>query len=65
LQETPWGRLEFLRTWDLMARALPQPPADVLDVGGGAGIYAGPLASSGYRVTLVDPVAEHVAQVVS
>ncbi|WP_203912319.1 class I SAM-dependent methyltransferase [Rhizocola hellebori] len=62
LQATPWGRLEFLRTWDLLTRTLPEAPADVLDVGGGAGIYAGPLAFSGYRVQLVDPMAEHVAQ---
>jgi SAM-dependent methyltransferase len=61
LQVTPWGRLEFLRTWDLLIRTLPQTPAEVLDVGGAAGIYAGPLASVGYRVKLVDPMAEHVA----
>ncbi|MBM2616127.1 methyltransferase domain-containing protein [Actinoplanes sp. LDG1-06] len=55
------GRLEFLRTWDVLVRALPEAPADVLDVGGATGVYAKPLAEAGYRVTVVDPVGEHVA----
>jgi hypothetical protein len=28
------GRLEFLRTWDVLTRVLPAAPASVLDVGG-------------------------------
>ncbi|TYC02946.1 methyltransferase domain-containing protein [Micromonospora sp. WP24] len=56
------GRLEFLRTWDVLNRVLPEAPADVLDVGGATGVYAGPLARAGYRVHVVDPVPEHVAQ---
>lgn len=56
------GRLEFLRTRELLARHLPPPPADILDVGGGAGIYALPLAADGHAVTLLDPVALHVEQ---
>jgi len=56
------GRLEFLRTWDVLIRTLPAPPADLLDVGGAVGTYARPLAEAGYRVHLVDPVPEHVAQ---
>jgi SAM-dependent methyltransferase len=55
------GRLEFLRTWDILTRALPAPPATVLDVGGATGAYAAPLARAGYAVTVVDPVPEHVA----
>jgi SAM-dependent methyltransferase len=55
------GRLEFARTRDVLARVLPPPPATVLDVGGATGAYAGPLAAEGYRVHVVDPVAEHVA----
>lgn len=55
------GRLEFLRTWDVLGRELPAPPASVLDVGGGMGVYAGPLAAAGYDVRLVEPVPEHVA----
>jgi ubiquinone/menaquinone biosynthesis C-methylase UbiE len=59
---TDWGRLEFLRTRELLARHLPAPPAVVLDVGGGAGAYALPLAREGYDVHLLDPVALHVEQ---
>jgi S-adenosylmethionine-dependent methyltransferase len=33
---------------------LPPPPADVLDVGGGAGHQSYPLAQAGYDVTLLD-----------
>ena len=57
-----WGRLEFLRTRELLSRFLPSPPATVLDVGGAAGAYALPLAAEGYEVHLVDPVALHVEQ---
>jgi len=55
------GRLEFLRTWDVLTRVLPSAPASVLDVGGATGVYAGPLARAGYRVHVVDPVAAQVA----
>ncbi len=34
---------------------LPEPPATVLDVGGGAGHQSFPLAQAGYQVTLLDP----------
>jgi SAM-dependent methyltransferase len=34
---------------------LPPPPAEVLDVGGGAGHQSFPLALAGYDVTLLDP----------
>jgi len=57
-----WGRLEFLRTRELLARFLPPAPATVFDVGGAAGAYALPLAAEGYAVHLVDPVALHVEQ---
>jgi SAM-dependent methyltransferase len=56
------GRLEFLRTWDVLTRVLPAAPAEVLDVGGATGVYAGPLAESGYRVYVVDPVPEQVTE---
>jgi SAM-dependent methyltransferase len=57
-----WGRLEFVRTRELLARFLPAAPATVLDVGGAAGAYALPLAAEGYEVHLLDPVALHVEQ---
>jgi ubiquinone/menaquinone biosynthesis C-methylase UbiE len=47
---------------ELLYRLLPAPPARLLDVGGGPGMYAAPLARRGYRVQLVDPVRLHVAQ---
>jgi SAM-dependent methyltransferase len=54
------GRLEFLRTWDVLTRTMPTAPARVLDVGGATGVYAGPLARAGYQVRVVDPVLDHV-----
>jgi S-adenosylmethionine-dependent methyltransferase len=36
---------------------LPPPPAQLLDVGGGAGHQSFPLAQAGYDVTLLDPSA--------
>jgi SAM-dependent methyltransferase len=60
----PDGRpsLEFVRSMELLDRLLPRPPARVLDVGGGPGTYAAPLARLGYRVHVVDPVRLHVEQ---
>jgi hypothetical protein len=56
------GRLEFARTMELLERFLPPVPAVVLDVGGGAGGYALPLARRGYEVHLLDPIALHLEQ---
>jgi len=56
------GGLEFVRTRELLARFLPAPPAIVIDVGGGAGAYAVPLAAEGYEVYLLDPIPLHVEQ---
>lgn len=56
------SRIEFERTKELLRRFLPQPPATVLDVGGGPGAYAAWLAGLGYDVHLVDPVPLHVEQ---
>ena len=41
------GLIEFLRTQSVLRRALPPPPAAVLDVGGGAGVHAAWLARDG------------------
>lgn len=54
--------LEFARSMELLDRLLPTPPARVLDVGGGPGTYAAPLARRGYQVQLLDPVPLHVEQ---
>jgi ubiquinone/menaquinone biosynthesis C-methylase UbiE len=54
------GRLEMLRTQELLRRFLPGAPARVLDVGGGTGVHARWLVADGYEVELVDPVARHV-----
>ncbi|WP_456820974.1 class I SAM-dependent methyltransferase [Cellulomonas sp. URHB0016] len=56
------GRLEALRTTELLHRWLPAAPAVVLDVGGAAGRYALPLADEGYEVHLVEPVPLHLDQ---
>jgi ubiquinone/menaquinone biosynthesis C-methylase UbiE len=58
----PWGELERLRTQSILARNLPSAPAVILDVGGGAGAYAFPLAQQGYQVYLIDPVELHLEQ---
>ena len=47
-------RLEEARTRELVLRHAPEPPADVLDVGGAAGAYAFWLAELGYGVRLRD-----------
>ncbi|SNY45209.1 class I SAM-dependent methyltransferase [Paractinoplanes atraurantiacus] len=54
------GRLEFLRTFDVLHRELPPAPASILDVGGATGVYAEPLAAAGYHVHVIDPVPSHV-----
>jgi ubiquinone/menaquinone biosynthesis C-methylase UbiE len=56
------GRLEYLRTMELLSRFLPPAPATVLDVGGGTGAYALPLARKDYSVHLIDPIPLHVEQ---
>jgi ubiquinone/menaquinone biosynthesis C-methylase UbiE len=55
-------QLEFERTKELLCERLPQLPATVLDVGGGAGPYALWLAELGYDVHLIDPAANLVAE---
>ena len=52
-------RLEYLRTVELLERFVPAGAA-VLDVGGGTGVYAVPLAEAGCSVRLLDPMPGHV-----
>jgi ubiquinone/menaquinone biosynthesis C-methylase UbiE len=59
---SPFGQLELLRTQEILRRYLPKPPATVLDVGGGPGIYAAWLARLGYEVHLIDPMPLHLEQ---
>jgi SAM-dependent methyltransferase len=54
--------LELLRTRVLLERFLPDPPARILDVGGGSGVYASWLSGRGYQVHLIDPVPLHREQ---
>ena len=49
-------RLEEARTRELILRHAPSPPAEILDVGGAAGVYAFWLAELGYDVRLIDAV---------
>jgi SAM-dependent methyltransferase len=54
------GRLELVRTQEILRRHLPKAPADILDVGGATGVHAEWLAADGYRVTIVDLTPRHV-----
>jgi SAM-dependent methyltransferase len=65
LRRSPHGRLEFLRTQELLRRHLPAGGLRVLDVGGATGIHAAWLAADGHRVHVVDPVPAHVAAAAS
>jgi ubiquinone/menaquinone biosynthesis C-methylase UbiE len=56
------GQLELVRTQELLVRYLPSPPAVLLDVGGGPGVYACWLAQQGYEVHLIDAVPLHIEQ---
>jgi len=56
------GPMELVRTQELIERFFPAPPAVVLDVGGGPGVYASWLARLGYQVHLVDAVPLHIEQ---
>jgi 2-polyprenyl-3-methyl-5-hydroxy-6-metoxy-1,4-benzoquinol methylase len=51
LQKDPVGRLELIRTRLLLERFLPEPPAAILDVGGGPGAYAAELGEAGYTLS--------------
>ena len=67
LQNDNSGKLEFLMTMGVLEKYLPAVGAkkpecaiadgaefSILDLGGGAGVYAFPLAERGYKVTLAD-----------
>jgi SAM-dependent methyltransferase len=54
------GPLEFERTIELLQRFLPAHACEILDVGGGPGVYAAWLSRRGHSVRLIDPVSRHV-----
>ena len=60
LFEIPSGVIERLRTQSILKRFMPEAPAVVCDVGGGAGVYAFPLAEQGYSVHLMDLTSLHI-----
>lgn len=62
LARDPVGRLELIRTRVILSRHLPEPPASVLDVGGGPGVYAAALNDAGYDVELIDVVPRHIRE---
>jgi S-adenosylmethionine-dependent methyltransferase len=47
--------------WGVLAPLLESGPLDVVDVGGGTGHFAVPLAVLGHRVTVVDPNPDALA----
>lgn len=56
-QRTPWGRIRYRVVAETLRRAcadLGPAPLRVLDVGGGDGVDAVPLAEAGHHVTIVD-----------
>lgn len=56
------GRLELERTKELIDRFVEGSELDVLDVGGGPGVYASWLSQSGHRVHVIDPIPLHVEE---
>lgn len=56
------GSLEFERTKEIVLRHLPEPPARIADIGGGAGRYALWLADRGHDVSHRDLMPLHVEQ---
>lgn len=55
------GRVRFELLLGQVLEALPRPPAEVVDAGGGTGQLAVPLARLGHRVTVVDTSAAMLA----
>jgi ubiquinone/menaquinone biosynthesis C-methylase UbiE len=58
----PSGPLERARTEEILLRYLRSAPLEILDVGGGPGVYAAWLAEQGHQVRVIDPIPLHVEQ---
>lgn len=56
------GRVRTFVLHQQLLRHLPEPPATILDVGGGAAHQSLPLARLGYDVTVLDPSATMLAK---
>lgn len=56
-----YGEVEFLRTCSVLERYLPRQ-GNILDVGGGPGVYAKWLLERGYAVNLLDIVPKHIEE---
>jgi SAM-dependent methyltransferase len=54
------GRLELVRTQEIVRRHLSSVPLRVLDVGGATGVHAAWLADDGHEVHVVDPMPHHI-----
>lgn len=50
------GKLEEVRTRELILRHAPAKPGVILDIGGAAGVYSFWLAEQGHEVHLIDPM---------
>jgi len=55
-------QLELARTQEILLRHLPSPPAVIVDIGGGPGVYSCWLAALGYEMHLIEPVPSHIEQ---
>src|SRR4029079_15916056 len=56
------GHIELARTQDVLERHLPAPPARVLDVGGGTGVYTRCSAGRNSEAHLVDLSPRHIEE---
>ena len=61
-QNAPWGRLRYKIGQMNLFRHLPEGTLRVLDIGGGNGLDAIPLAALGHQLTLVDFSPEMLAE---
>lgn len=61
-QEAPWGKLRYRVAQANLQKHLPQPPAHILDLGGGNGLDSVPLVKDGFTAVILDFSQEMVAQ---
>lgn len=60
-QEAPWGRLRYRVAAANLVRHLLEQPLHILDLGGGNGRDAVPLAKLGHKLSVLDFSAEMMA----